>query len=197
MSKPFAESCEQNKEPILSCLREIFTEETLLLEIGSGTGQHAVYFARHLPHLTWQTSDLTDHHHTIQQWLDDADLENALSPLALDVAQANWPISQVGAIFSANALHIMSWHHVSKFFEGAGNILQRGGKLVVYGPFNYNGKFTCNSNARFEQWLKDRDPLSGIRDFEALDTLAKQSDMAIDRDIEMPVNNRILVWVKQ
>ncbi len=140
MDKPFAESCEQNKAAILSVLREIFTQDALLLEIGSGTGQHAVYFSRHLPHLTWQTSDLTDKHHAIGQWLDDAGLDNVLAPLALDVSQAIWPISQADAIFSANVLHIMSWQQVGKFFAGTGKVLQRGGKLAVYGPFNYHGK---------------------------------------------------------
>lgn len=192
--KPFAESCEQNREPILAVLREVFADRRRVLEIGSGTGQHAVYFAPELPHLHWQTGDLPLHHRGIRQWIDEAALPNVLPPIALDVTQDAWYGGRYDAVFSANTLHIMSWTEVERFFEGVGKVLETGGVLAVYGPFNYNGTFTSESNARFDAWLKSRDPASGVRDFEAVDALARDQGLVLQRDYAMPANNRTLVW---
>jgi SAM-dependent methyltransferase len=192
--KPFAESCEQNRAPILAVLREVFAGRCRVLEIGSGTGQHAVYFAPELPHLVWQTADVAQHHAGIRAWLDEAALPNVLPPLALDVNQPDWHSGRYDAVFSANTLHIMGWPEVEKFFEGVGAVLEPGGLLAVYGPFNYNGAFTSDSNARFDAWLKARDPASGVRDFEAVDALARAQGLILLQDIAMPANNRTLVW---
>jgi SAM-dependent methyltransferase len=192
--KPFAESCEQNKAPILAVLRGIFADRKLVLEIGSGTGQHAAYFARHLPHLTWQPSDLIGNHAGINAWREDAGPGNVLPPLELDVAQSEWPDVHPDAVFSANAVHIMSWPHVECMFAGIGRVLDERGMVALYGPFNYQGRYTSDSNARFDSWLKARDPSSGIRDFEALDTLARAEGLVLTNDFEMPANNRILAW---
>ena len=194
IDKPFSESSAENREPILSVLREVFANCSEVLEIGSGTGQHAVYFGAELSHLSWQTADLPQHHAGIRMWLNEAALPNVLAPIALDVNRSDWLERRYDAVFSANTLHIVSWPQVEKLFAGVGTVLQPGGVLAVYGPFNYNGQFTSPSNARFDQWLKDRDPASGVRDFEAVDALAREQNLILERDIAMPVNNRTLVW---
>lgn len=194
--KPFSESCVQNGEPILAVLRALFADCSHVLEVGSGTGQHAVYFGAELTHLRWQTADVPQHHAGIRLWLAEAGLANVLPPLALDVNQTGWRSGRYDAVFSANTLHIMSWPEVEKFFEGVGEILESGGILAVYGPFNYNGAFTSESNARFDAWLKARDPASGVRDFEAVDALARAQGLHLQQDMAMPANNRTLVWRK-
>ena len=194
INKPYSESCEQNREPILAVLRDTFADRRRLLEIGSGTGQHAVYFAAELPQLMWQTADVRAYHPGIHAWLDEAALPNVLPPLELDVNQTHWHSGRYDAVFSANTLHIMGWPEVERFFAGVGEVLEPGGVLVVYGPFNYNGQFTSDSNARFDAWLKARDPASGVRDFESVDALARAQDLVLQRDVAMPANNRSLVW---
>ncbi len=197
MNKPYAESCEQNRAPILEVLRSELVGCHNLLEIGSGTGQHAVYFGREFPQLSWQTSDLTINHPGIQAWLDDAALANVKPPIELDVGLPDhWPKTHYDAIFSANAVHIMSWPNVIALFAGLGQIMAPKAKLLLYGPFNYGGNFTSESNARFDQWLKNRDPRSGIRHFEDLDLLARPQGLTLHHDYPMPANNRTLVWVR-
>jgi cyclopropane fatty-acyl-phospholipid synthase-like methyltransferase len=192
--KPFSESCVQNREPILAVLRDVFADRLHVLEIGSGTGQHAVYFGAVLRHLRWQTADVTLHHPGIRQWLAEAALSNVLPPIALDVSQKSWRSGRYDAVFSANTLHIMSWPEVKHFFEGVGEVLEPGGVLAVYGPFNYSGTYTSESNARFDAWLKSRDPASGVRDFEAVEALAHAQGLVLQQDIAMPANNRTLIW---
>ncbi len=194
MTKPYAESCDINQGPILEVLRDIFSDRKQVLEIASGTGQHAVYFARALPHLIWQTSELEQNHAGIQMWLDEAQLPNVLSPVRIDANDAHWPVASVDAIFNANTVHIISWTEVEQLFAGIGRVLLPGGILCLYGPFNYDGKFTSESNARFDVWLKSRDPKSGVRDFAALNALAEALGLVLLKDIEMPINNRTLVW---
>lgn len=194
--KPFAESCEQNKHAILEVLQTEFSNAQYVLEIGSGTGQHAVFFSQELPHLTWQTSDIYEHHPGIQAWIDEYALENVRAPVALNVATDAWPSKNFDAIFSANTVHIMGWPEVENLFEGIGQSLNPGGRFCLYGPFNVDGKFTSESNANFEQWLKSRNPKSGIRDKAELDNLAEQAGLERIADHAMPANNNILVWVK-
>jgi cyclopropane fatty-acyl-phospholipid synthase-like methyltransferase len=194
--KPYAESCDQNRAPILEVLRVELNNRSNLLEIGSGTGQHAVYFAAEFPDLSWQTSDRVENHAGIRAWLEEAGLSNVLAPIALDVCQDTWPDRRYDAVFSANTAHIMSWPQVECFFAGIGATLQAGGTFCLYGPFNYNGAYTSESNARFDQWLKQRDPLSGIRNFEELAKLANTAGLELKEDYEMPANNRTLVWSK-
>ncbi len=191
--KPFSEACEQNRQPILDVLQRLFAGVERVLEVGSGTGQHAVYFAQALPHLFWQTSDREENHPGIHLWLEEAGLSNTGLPLSLDVTD-DWPEQTFDGIFSANTTHIMSWPQVEQFFSGVGEVLQPGGCFALYGPFNFGGQYTSDSNRSFDHWLKDRDPLSGIRNFEDLNRLAGEQGMVFQEDIEMPVNNRILVW---
>lgn len=191
--KPFAESSEQNKQPILEVLRTEFADPMKVLEVGSGTGQHAVFFAEKMPQLCWICSDLEESHDGIRLWIEEAKLTNIEGPLLLD-ARSAWPRMTVDAVFSANVVHIMSWEAVKGMMANVGEILGPDGKLVLYGPFMYGGKHTSESNARFDDWLKQRDPLSGVRDIDKLSTLAEEAGMALHHDYEMPVNNRILVW---
>jgi len=193
--KPFSEACEENKQPILKVLKRLFAEANEVLEVGSGTGQHAVYFAQNLAHLYWQTSDRNESHAGICAWLDESLLPNIGQPLSLDVS-SEWPVKRFDAVFSANTTHIMSWLEVECFFRGVGTVLTDGGCFALYGPFNYSGEYTSDSNKRFDAWLKQRDPKSGIRDFSELNALADQHSLVFQEDIEMPVNNRILVWRK-
>ncbi len=194
--KPYSESCEQNRGPILQVLCAELAGRSRLLEIGSGTGQHAVYFAPEFPSLVWQTSDVAAYHPGIHAWLEEDKTGNILPPLTLDVCRDPWPSTRFDAVFSANTAHIMAWPEIECMFEGVGRVLEAGGVFCLYGPFNYGGNFTSESNARFEQWLKARDPHSGIKDFEALASLAEKAGMEPGKDYEMPANNRILVWSK-
>lgn len=194
--KPFSIACEENKEPILEVLRRVFATRHHVFEIGSGTGQHAVYFAEHLPHLIWQPSDRLENHPGILAWIKDVQAPNVRPPLALDVDDESWPIMRTDAIFSANTTHIMSWPQVINMFRGCGKILETDGVFCLYGPFNEGGAYTSDSNARFDIYLKQRDPLSGIRNIEDLAELGKQCDLQLIENIEMPVNNRTLIWKK-
>ncbi|MCD9045585.1 DUF938 domain-containing protein [Luteimonas sp. MHLX1A] len=195
-SKPHAPACDRNSEPILAVLREHFADRRSVLEIGSGTGQHAVHFAAAMPWLTWQASDVADNLPGIRAWLDDAHLPNTPPPLALDVLQWPWPATGADAVFTANTLHIMGTDGVEAFFRGAGRVLAGavGGALVAYGPFNYGGTWTSDSNREFDAWLKTRDPRSGIRDFEYCTALAAGQGLHLVADVAMPANNRCLVW---
>jgi SAM-dependent methyltransferase len=194
--KQYSDACEQNKSPILSILSEVFRNTQRVLEIGSGTGQHAVHFARHLPHLYWQTSDLPENHASISAWVGESGLENLAPPLDLDVISGHWPRQTFDGVFSANTTHIMHWPAVQCMFAGIGARLENGGVFCLYGPFNYDNVFTSPGNARFDDWLRSRDPDSGIRNFEDLDTLAHIHGLHLQADHAMPVNNRLLVWVK-
>lgn len=193
--KSFSEACEENKRPILAVLERLFASVQSVLEIGSGTGQHAVCFGAAMPHLIWHTSDLPENHASIRAWIDEANLHNVRTPFVLDVAD-DWPDKRFDAVFSANTTHIMAWPQVEQMFQGIGRILERDGCFALYGPFNFGGNYTSESNARFDQSLKARDPKSGIRNFEDLDALAKSSGLTFVEDISMPVNNRTLVWRK-
>lgn len=193
MEKPDAPSCAKNREPILGVLRDHFADCREVLEIGSGTGQHAIFFAGQLPHLTWQTSDCPENLPGIAAWLADAALTNTPVPLAFNVLET-WPERRVDAVFSANTLHIMPWPAVERLFARLPEILTGQAKLAIYGPFNYGGRFTSESNAAFDAWLKEKAAHQGIRDFEAVDALAGQAGLRLLEDRAMPSNNRCLVW---
>jgi cyclopropane fatty-acyl-phospholipid synthase-like methyltransferase len=195
--KPFAPASERNRDPILAALRSHFADRTRVLEIGAGTGQHAVHFAAAMPFLVWQTSDVADNLPGIRAWLAEAKLPNTPAPIELDVNTAALPAMPYDAIFSANTLHIMSWPEVEKLFAALGEITTTDAKLAIYGPFNYDGAFTSASNAAFDESLKARAPHMGIRDVEAIDALARKAGFAMIDDVAMPANNRTLVWQRQ
>ena len=193
MEKPSAPSCERNREPILAVLREHFADRRAVLEIGSGTGQHAVFFAAALPQLEWQASERAENLPGIRAWLDEAALPNTPAPIELDINGA-WPARRFDAVFGANILHILSWAEDERLFAGLPGIMTEDAKLVVYGAFNYGGTFTSESNAAFDAWLKERGALQGIRDFEAVDALAQAAGLRLLEDRAMPSHHRCLVW---
>jgi len=192
--KPFSQACENNKQPILDILLRVFSDRKQVLEIGSGTGQHAVHFAPQLPQLIWQTADLEHNHEGINAWIDDNPAENLRSPLPLDADHLPWLFDPVDAAFTANTCHMMAWSSVVNMFAGLDSAMEPNATLAIYGPFNYNGKFTSESNARFDQWLKQKAHHQGIRDFEAINKLAGKIGLSLIEDNEMPANNRLLVW---
>ena len=200
--KPYSGACDQNREPILSVLQALISTELSgtaqhsLLEIGSGTGQHAVYFGEKLPEVLWQCSDQQQYHDGIQSWLDEAALKNVLKPLSLNVSQDSWPDTQYDMLYCANVMHIMHWQNVVDLFQHGANCIKKGGLMVCYGPFNFAGQYTSASNAQFDQSLRMRDPHSGIRNFEDLEELADKASLSLIKNYEMPANNRILVWQK-
>lgn len=193
--KPYSPSCDDNKDVILSVIKPYLDNKKSLLEIGSGTGQHAVFFSQFLPNLVWQPSDLKNNLDGINQWLDEANQDNILNPIELDVSK-QWPTQKYEAVFSANALHIMSHKQVEDCFTGLGNVLEEQATCLFYGPFNYSGHYTSQSNKNFDVWLKNNNPLSCIKDFETICDLAQQQGLHLINDHEMPANNRILAFEK-
>jgi cyclopropane fatty-acyl-phospholipid synthase-like methyltransferase len=190
----FSEACERNKDPILDVLRRELSGRTNVLEIGSGTGQHAVHFGRHLPGLTWQPSDTGEYLPGLRARLSAEAPDNVESPLEIDVRMQPWPAAVFDGVFSANSLHYMSGDCVEAFFRGVGEALSETGVLCVYGPFRYEGDFTSESNARFDQLLRQRNPDRGIRDYETVNELAQALGLKLLRDVSMPANNQLLVW---
>jgi cyclopropane fatty-acyl-phospholipid synthase-like methyltransferase len=194
LDKPYSEACDENRAPIFAALAPRLAGCTTLLEIGSGTGQHAVYFAAELPQLVWQTSDQSSQHPGILAWLREAGLANVRPPMALDVLTDEWPAGPFDAVYSANTVHIMPERAVAAMFEGVGRVLSGDGPFLLYGPFSYDGVHTAPSNQRFDQWLRARDPAMGVRDLAWLRTLGEAAGLVLAEDLEMPVNNRFLVW---
>ena len=194
MTKPYSAACANNSDAILNQLSRLFITTRSVLEIGSGTGQHAAYFASNLEHLVWQTSDVVDHHEGINCWVSESGLSNLLAPIAFDVTHGDMPFKRYDAIFMANTLHIMSWSVVGQCLKKASMYLKTNGQLIVYGPFNYEGKFTSESNQQFDRHLKDSNCERGIRDFEAVDQLATSLGFSLQEDNAMPANNRLVAW---
>ena len=193
LDKPFSQAAEENKGPILAVLQPLFTPVGRVLEIGSGSGQHGVHFAAAMPQLTWQCSDIEDNLPGIRRWITDADLPNLPAPWLLDV-DATWPEADFDAAYSANTAHIMSMAQVERMFLGLGRVLTTGAPFALYGPFSRGGRHSSESNARFDQALRQYDPDSGVRDIDDLERFAAAAGLVLDDDIAMPVNNRTLIW---
>jgi cyclopropane fatty-acyl-phospholipid synthase-like methyltransferase len=192
--RPFSQACENNKHAILDVLRIELAGAAGVLEIGSGTGQHARFFAERLPGLRWQASDLAANLAGIESWREGYSGDNLPAPAELDVRDDDWSIPVPDAVFTANSLHIMAWAGVRALFRGLARHAPAASRLLVYGPFNYGGKYTSESNARFDSWLAGQHPDSAIRDFEAVDALAAAAGYDLHADHTMPANNRLLVW---
>jgi len=193
---PYSQASENNKLPILEVFQRYLADKKSLLEIGGGSGQHAVFFAEQFPQLCWQSSDLPANVHNLNLRIEHAQKPNLPGAFGLDVNQADWPCDKFDVIFSANSLHIMSADSVENFFAGAGRHLEENGMLLMYGPFKYGGDFTTESNARFDLWLKDRDPVRGVRDVEWVCDLAKTAGLRLIEDNVMPANNQLVIWLK-
>ena len=199
---PFSQACENNKQPILSVLQKELAEAAHVLEVGSGTGQHSVYFAPRLSHLKWQTSDVVANHSAIHAWHTAHPATNLYAPLAFDLSVDSVPINpetkgSYDTLFTANTLHIIAWPLVERLFALAGEILPSHGKLIVYGPFNENGNYTSASNQQFDMSLRQRDPNSGIRNKEDILALADTHHLTLTNTYALPANNQILVFRKQ
>lgn len=202
---PESPACERNKQPILDVIAAAFASARCVLEIGSGTGQHAVFFAAALPHLVWQASDRAEWLPGLRARIAREGAGRLPPPIELDVMADPWPLPAddalppVDAVFTANTLHIMSWPAVEAFFRGVGQVLAAGNAarrrmLAIYGPFRYRGAFTTPSNAAFDTTLRQRDPASAIRDFEKVNALAAAQGLVLQADHAMPANNQLLVW---
>lgn len=188
----FSAAADRNKGPILERLQPLLRRESGVLEIGSGTGQHAVHFASRMPSLRWTCSEIRDGLPALQAGLAERPA-NIPEARVLDV-RGDWPRERFDAMFTANTLHIMPWSGVEAFFRGAGSVLTRGGRLIVYGPFHYAGKATSVSNAAFDRALRDAEPGRGVRDVEAIHALAAEAAFRPLADFAMPANNRLLAW---
>lgn len=195
--KPVSEACERNKQPIAEALGPYFAIPGRVLEIASGTGQHAVYLAAAMPRLVWQCSDLADKHAGIEAWRDAAGLDNVLAPIELDVSAQAWPAGPFEYCFSANTAHILSWAQVQAMFKGVAAVLEPGGLFALYGPFNRDGAFTSESNRQFDAALRREDPSMGLRDLRDVLALGERCELQLLTDRMMPANNQLLLFVRQ
>lgn len=194
--KQHAPSFERNKDAILTVLREALPPSGLVLEIGSGTGQHAAYFAPQLPHLVWQPTDLLENLPSIRAWREAVNVPNLREPVELDLSARCWPVKRADAVVCINTIHIVAWEAVVNLVAGVGRLLPAGGVFYVYGAYRYSTRPLEPSNEEFDRWLKARDPRSGVRDFEAVDALARDAGLVLSEDRAMPANNRSIWWTK-
>lgn len=196
--KRHAPAAERNKRFIVEVLGAELTEPITILEVASGTGQHAVHIARELPHVTVRPSDVdAGAVASIAAYRDEASLDNLLPPVTLDVQSERWPdVGDVGAILCCNMIHIAPWGAAEGLFHGAGRVLSGGGSLFLYGPFRFAGRFTAESNAAFDASLRARDPRWGVRDLDDLVALGDDHGLVEERVIDMPANNHVLVFRK-
>lgn len=198
MEKPFSPAADRNKEPIFQVLKLYLGSAGRLLEIGSGTGQHAVHMAQRLPHLHWVTSDRPQYHAAIKAWLEEAKLSNTHGPEKLVVGEDDFPGKfSFDYVFSANTLHIMSWKEDKTLFKLLGKRLRQGSLVFFYGPFNYANEYTSESNRQFDELLKSQNPKSGIRNFEDVVNSMQKFGFKLLEDHDMPANNRLLVFERQ
>lgn len=193
LDKPFSQACENNKKPILEVLSRVFNDSKRILEIGSGTGQHAVFFAAKLAHLDWCTSDRPDYHSGINLWLQQDDVKNLHAPVAFTVGENDWPVVDVDGVFTANTTHIMQPSEAKLMMGMVAKNLPENGLFCQYGPFNFNGQYTSDSNRAFDQHLAQQN-CGGIRDIEELVEWAKP--LQLIETVAMPANNFLLVWKK-
>jgi hypothetical protein len=196
MDKPFSQACVNNQAPICNVLERVFADKKSVLEVGSGTGQHGIFFAKKLPHLNWQMSDREQNHAGIKRWIYDSPSSNLLAPIALDVLRDQWPKAHYDAAYSANTAHIMPWDAVVSMFMGIGDRLLSGGVFCLYGPMKYLGVLEAQSNVQFDNWLQQQVPHQGIREFHEINQLAKDAGLTLQEDNAMPANNRLIVWQK-
>lgn len=190
-------ACDRNQGPILEILKEVIGDDTVkIFEIGSGSAQHATFMAPQLKNVQWTTSDVTANHPIIKDALAKAKTDNIRGPFQYEVGKDNFPRVPYDVVFTANTFHIMSWKQCKTLMKELGTRLREGSQVIIYGPFNYNGEFTSESNANFNVWLKERNPESGIRAFEDVNANMIKNGFSLYKDYEMPANNRILVFTR-
>lgn len=191
----FAPATERNRGPILELLKRVLPTTGTVLEIASGTGEHAVFFGRNLPHLTWQPSDLDGAARaSIVAWSAEARVSNLAAPLALDASQPNWPIDRADAVIAVNMIHIAPWTATIGLLSGAARILPAGAPLVLYGPYKRGGRHTAPSNEAFDQNLRRQDPAWGVRDLETVIEAADAAGLTLAEIAQMPANNLGVVF---
>ena len=193
--KRISEASLRNREPIGTQLAGILSDGDVVWEIGSGTGQHAVYFGAQFPHIVWQPSDRRENHDSIEAWLAEASLPNVRDLLAFDLFDEATPVEHADLVYCANTIHIAPWEATEHLFRHAATALKPGGSIVTYGPYRYADRPIEPSNERFDQWLKSVDPARGIRLFEDVDAHARAHGFELTSDTAMPANNRFLRWV--
>jgi len=191
--KEFPQACENNKTPILGVLKKHFINVSRVLEVGSGSGQHAIYFSEQLDWLTWQPTEIRERIQVLQDNCKLSSRDNLCSPLTLNIFES-WPETQLDAVFSANTLHIVPASGIEAIFSRIAPNITSGFRVAIYGPFKYGGKYTSDSNAAFDNWLRTQNPNSGIRDFEVIDEVARDIGLSLIEDCIMPANNQLLVW---
>lgn len=197
MDRPYAPSCDRNKEPILEVLQAVLpTTSRNLLEIGAGTGQHAVFLAPNFPHLQWLVSDRVEHHDGITMWLETSEAGNIVGPIALEIGCDDWPDQPIDLVFTANTLHIMPWEIGLRLFAELGTNLKSDTRVIFYGPFNREGEFTSEGNRTLDAFIKQANPLSGIRDFEQVIAAMAKEGFTLLNEHAMPSNNLILEFSK-
>ena len=197
MNKPFSQACLNNRDPILHVLKRVLKDCRSVLEIGSGTGQHAVWFGAHLPHLNWHTSDRVENHEGIKKWLNESSSPNVHNPVALDVVKDLWPTRGFDAVFSSNTVHIMAWPEVEVFLSKASSVLSSGGLFCLYGPFEFKGKEMVESNKAFDAALRSASIHQGIREFDSINHLADKNHLMFLEKNNLPANNNLLIWRKK
>lgn len=193
---PVAEACLRNQHPILDVLSRYIADEAFVLELASGTGQHGAYMTKHLPSIKWRPTEVREQLNAVRMWQQYTNEPRFLAPLELDVCQDIWPSRDVDVVFSANLIHYVGWHAVDCTFKGVQRVLKPGGLMIFYGPYNYDGQFTSEGNVKLDAWLRERNPDSGIKDFEQIVLKAREFDLFLHADEEMPANNRMLIFKK-
>lgn len=197
MAKGFAPAAERNRQPILEVLQRVLPPAGLVLEVASGTGQHAIFFSEHLPSLRWQPTDASSEAvQSIGAWVDETARENILAPLDLDVRSPQWPIAKADALVCINMIHISPWETTDALFRGASELLTGGSHLITYGPYRLHGAHTAPSNAAFDESLRSRNARWGIRDIDELAELGSRTGFTLQERVDMPANNMTLVWTR-
>lgn len=194
--KQYAPACDRNRDPIGQVLNRILPQRGSLLEIGSGTGQHAAWFAPLFPDLSWQPSDLLPNLAGIDAWAAESGASNLRPAVEIDLSRSEWGVGAVDALLSINTIHIVAWTQVETLFRVGASILNPGGSLIVYGPYRYSDRPLEASNEAFDVWLKQRNSERGIRDFDKINQLAMDGALTLGEDIPMPANNRMIWWQK-
>ena len=198
MAKGFAPAAERNRQPILDVLSRVLPRSGLVLEVASGTGQHASFFSEHLPSLQWQPSEASPEAlHSIEHWVAEANRPNLLPPLRLDVQWESWPIAKADALLCINMIHIAPWETTDALFRGASELLQAESPLITYGPYRLHGTHTAPSNAAFDHSLRARNPSWGVRDIDELTELGARTGFVLRERIDMPANNMTLIWARR
>ena len=191
----FSDACERNKIPILKVLNEELDSGTVL-EIGSGTGQHSVFFSKEIPSIKWYPSDTISNFESLNAFVTNYQNNNLQTPFVIDITQDQWIDFKVDYVFTSNTFHIINNALLTYFFYQCSKVMKSNGKLIIYGPFKFDNQFNSPSNQTFDELLKASDPFSGLKNFEEIINIALKFNLIFSKKYEMPANNNILVFKK-